>query len=372
MHIILLTETWIHNENQTLQLQIVNYTHYYNYRTDSRGGGVSAYTHNDLKHNLSESIYQDGNNYLWVQIDKLALDIGVVYNPGNTNLERFLDDYEAQLQQPKRAIVFGDFNIDLLTKNKTLKKYKQIVNESGYKILNKIKKTFCTRESVTKKSIIDHVSTNLKDQQYDITIINSSMSDHKHIYVQIKKIKPPPKVRLNYENINYKKLFASMELCGTETNNYFELENKIKQCLEDSKVLKTKILNPPQNDWVNNDILTGISERNHLWIQHKNDQGNQVLENNYKEMKERIAKLIQTTKNSYYYKLFTNCSKNPKKTWSLINNLANNKIKQNGTPTKLLIDSNIVTNSNEICEVFNNYFSIIGRVLADSIPKKKL
>lgn len=197
---------------------------------------MSAYVHNDLKHNLIESIYQDGNNYLWVQIDKFALDIGVVYYPGNTNLERFLDVYDAQLQQRQRAIVFGDFNIDLLTKNKTLQKYKQILKESGHKILNKINKTNCTRESNTKKSTLDHVNTNIKDEHFNMTIINPSMSDHKQIYLQINKMKPPPKIRLNYEITDYKKLYTSMESCGIEdiSNNYNELESKIKQCVEDN------------------------------------------------------------------------------------------------------------------------------------------
>ncbi|KAH9637817.1 hypothetical protein HF086_017595 [Spodoptera exigua] len=89
VHIIVLTETWIQNDTQALQLQIPNYTHYYNYRTDIRGGGVSAYIHNDLKHNLTQSTYQDGNNYLWVYLEKFAIEVGVVYNPGDTNIEKF-------------------------------------------------------------------------------------------------------------------------------------------------------------------------------------------------------------------------------------------------------------------------------------------
>lgn len=371
MHFILLTETWIQNENQILQLQITNYTHYYNYRTDIRGGGVSAYIHNDLKHSLIESTYQDGNNYLWVHIDKFALDIGVVYNPGDTNLERFLDVYETQLQQRKRAIVFGDFNIDLLTRNKTQKKYKQRINQMGHKILNKISKIYSTRDSATKKSIIDHVSTNLQNEQYNFAIINSSLSDHKQIYLQLNKWKPT-KVRFNYETINYSKLYATVESHGLENdlNNYEELESRIKQYIKENKVSRTKILNPPQEEWVNHDVITGISQRNHLWKQHRKNRENDILEKSFKQMRDKIAKLIQSTKNSYFYKLFTNNIKNPKKMWALINNLANNKINQNGAPTKLYSNSNLVTDTKEICEVFNNFFSNIGSILADKIPKK--
>lgn len=62
IHVILITETWIANETQAKDLQLPNYTHYYNFRMDKRGGGVSAFVHNNLKHNISESKYLDGNN----------------------------------------------------------------------------------------------------------------------------------------------------------------------------------------------------------------------------------------------------------------------------------------------------------------------
>ena len=103
-----------------MELQLPNYTHYYNYRTDAKGGGVSAYIHNSLKHNLSESEHLDGNNYLWIRLENYSIEIGIVYNPGNTNYGNFLTTLNKQIQKRNRAIFFGDFNIDLLTNNKKL------------------------------------------------------------------------------------------------------------------------------------------------------------------------------------------------------------------------------------------------------------
>lgn len=115
VHVVLLTETWLTSENQAVKIQINNYTHYYNYRTNSRGGGVSAYVHNNLAHRQINSVYKDGNNYLWIHLLNYGLDVGVVYNPGDTNFSNFLEEYESQLQHRKRAIVFGDFNIEIYT-----------------------------------------------------------------------------------------------------------------------------------------------------------------------------------------------------------------------------------------------------------------
>ncbi|CAH2086135.1 unnamed protein product [Euphydryas editha] len=369
IHVILLTETWISNENQALDLRIPNYTHYYNYRSDSRGGGVSAYIHNNLKSNLSESIYSGGNNYLWVQLEKYALEIGVVYNPGHTNFNDFLDLYESQLQHRNRTIVFGDFNIDLLTKDKKTKQYTDLLKGAGHILLNKITTKYCTRESSTKRSIIDHISTNLKKDSFHVPLIDSPMSDHKQFYLEIKKIKPPAKQRRQYEAINYEKLTTlatELEL-NKQSYNYIQLENQLKDLIYKSKAIKTKILNLPRNDWINKEVISEIDNRNALWVEVKKNKDDDNLKIEFQAKSSYVSKFIQNTKNNYYYKEFTKCYHKPKRMWNLINNLANNKIKQACAPSKLSVDSKYITDPKEICEIFNKYFSTIGPMLANKI-----
>ncbi|KOB77810.1 putative tick transposon [Operophtera brumata] len=365
------SETWIQNETQAKELQLPNYTHYYNYRTDKIGGGVSAFVHNNLNHSLSESNYLDGNNYLWIRLEKFALEVGLVYNPGHTNYKRFLETYDSQLQLRKRAIVFGDFNIDLLKKEKEIKQYKAVLKEAGFGLLNKISKKYCTRHSTTRKSIIDHVSSNLKNNNFHMAIINSSLSDHKQIYVELKKFKPIPKIQTKYEAIDYTKLHATAkEDKIDDLNDFTLLENKIKEYMQDSKTIKMKILNKPQKDWINKDILTGINQRNYIWTEHKKNPEDESLETEFKTKRDRTAKLIRDTKNSYYYKEFTKCINKPKHMWNLINKLVNNKGKESCAPPKLMVDSKLITNSCDICEVFNQYFSTIGPLLAEQIPMR--
>ncbi|KOB78836.1 putative tick transposon [Operophtera brumata] len=356
-HVILVTETWIRSETQALELTLPNYTHYYNYRTDKKGGGVSAFIHNNLKHSLSESIYLDGNNYLWIRLEKLALEVGVVYYPGDTSYRTFLEAYESQLQQRSRAIIFGDFNIDLLKKEKEVKQYKLLVDGAGFTILNKISKKYCTRHSTTRKSIIDHVSSNLKNNNYHMAIINSSMSDHKQIYLELKKFKPTPIIRTKYEAIDYQMLYTSLEKADSDelSNDFTLLENKIKYYTMNSKTTKTKILNQPQKDWINKDLLSEINQRNYLWTELKQNPEDDSLEEKFKTKRNYTAKLIQNTKDAYYYKEFTKFSNKPKSMWKLINNLANNKIKQSCAPSKLTIDSKLITDINDDLYWQNKY-----------------
>lgn len=371
VHVILLTETWIRTELQAQRLQLPNYTHYYNYRTNSAGGGVSAYVHNNIKHSLSESKYIGGNNYLWVKLEKFALEVGVVYNPGHTDFNEFLKEYEYQLEQRRRAIVFGDFNVDLLSKEKKTKQYKQLLKESGHRIINKVSKKFCTREGQTRKSILDHISTNLKKDNFHMITIDSPFSDHKQIYLEIKKVKPPPKISTTYKAINYTKLQSTVERRRFQevTDDYTTLERKIKHCIKDSEEIKTKILNRPQDDWINRNIISEINERNILWVELKKKPNNEILKTDFKKKSYEVTKLIQDTRDSYYYNKFTQNSKNPRKMWNLVNTLAVNKIQQNCAPPTLIFDSREIKDPYKICDTFNEYFSSIGQHLASLIPK---
>lgn len=81
-HIIIVTETWIKNDDDLQLLQIPSYTHYNNHRKSRIGGGVSIFVHNDLKHNFVEEICIDDEiHFLWIHLERQCLDIGAVYNP---------------------------------------------------------------------------------------------------------------------------------------------------------------------------------------------------------------------------------------------------------------------------------------------------
>ncbi|OWR55621.1 hypothetical protein KGM_200229 [Danaus plexippus plexippus] len=91
------------------------------------------YVHDSLNHNFVNESYIGGNNYLWDHLERYALDVGLIYYPGDTNFSRFLENFGNQLQLYKRGLVFGYFNIDLLnvTDNKT-KRYKALPQKFGY------------------------------------------------------------------------------------------------------------------------------------------------------------------------------------------------------------------------------------------------
>jgi hypothetical protein len=291
VHVILLTETWIKTEEDAKLVDLPNYDHMYNHRTDHRGGGVSIYVINTLTYKVTENLYLGGNNYLWIHLDKLSLDIGVIYKPGDTTLNPFLEVCSAQLEKRRRAIVIGDFNIDILKSNASTIAYKEMIEEAGYDILNKIDAKHCTRKTATTETILDHICSNLRDRNFHLAVIDSSLSDHNQLYLEVKKHVPIQKKTEQYEAIDYENLYkqlSSSKLTNI-SNEYSKLENYIISNVNRSKIIKKKIQNLPQDDWINKEIMTGITKRNILWKTLKNDPENEILKNAFKKERNKIS-----------------------------------------------------------------------------------
>lgn len=377
-HIAIVTETWIKDDNDLQLLQIPNYTHYHSHRKNRNGGGVSIFIHNNLQHNFIEEHCIDNDiHFLWIHLSRQNLDIGAVYNPNRKRVDSFLEAYSVHLDKRKRAVIFGDFNFDLLAPDRDTRKYKDTIKEAGYRILNKINRKHCTRETETTKTIIDHVCTNLKGNNINLCIIDSVMSDHKQIFLEIENYHPAPPEKVKYSAIDYKKLHECLEnsIKSREektTNEYNKLEQEILKSVCMSKINKTKILNPPRQDWINKEIINDINKRNELWHSYKNNISDKTLEENFKVSRSKVHKKIQETKKTYYLNFFQKHMKSPRSMWQGINKLARNNIKDSAGPKKIVMDSKTITDVKEICECFNKYFSSIGEVLASKIPNVHL
>ncbi|CAH2207953.1 jg27941, partial [Pararge aegeria aegeria] len=368
---IVITETWIKSKDEAKRLLLPGYTHYYNYRENTKGGGVSIFAHDNLKHNITEELCIAGMHYLWIHVSDYCLDIGVIYNPDRTNIKSFLETYSSQLQKRKRVIVFGDYNLDLLRSDRMTMDYKEMLKENGFSLLNKVEAKYCTRETSTTKTLLDHASTNLKSHVFHMAVIESSISDHKQLYLEVEKYKPVTKKKIEYEALDYKMLFKRVEkeMEGNITN-FSDLETILTNSIKTSKIKKTKILNPPRNDWINKNILIDIDKRNALWHQHKMSPKDDQIKHDFLKQRNAVTEKIQKVKREYYIKAFKECTKKPMKMWNLLNSLSNNKIKEICSPTKLNIVNDTITNPQRICESFNNYFSTVGSTLANSIPIK--
>lgn len=269
-------------------------------------------------------------------------------------------------------IVFGDFNYNLLKRSQPTSAYKRTIKEDGFFILNNIDPKYSTRETQTTRTILDHVCTNIKNQTFNLAIVESVISDHKHIYLEVNKLKTTKNKKTKYETINYEKfsnLLKDMKLSDCN-NEYEKLEKMLLDTMKICKETKTKILNPPKSDWINKEVIQAISKRNELGYTYiHSEQDNEIAKKEYLAERKKVQEYIQSTKSQYYLRLFKNCVKTPLKMWRLINDLSNNKVKSNSAPTKLETHLGPITDLKEICQYFNKFFANIGSVLANNIPQ---
>ena len=122
--------------------------------------------------------------------------------------------------------------------------------------------------------------------------------------------------------------------------------------------------------WITRGILKSIGFKNKLFrLSHKvNNQANVMK---YKAYRNALNRTIKIAKINYYQNFLTRNKNNAKKVWEAINDLTNRKTKTSA-PNKLQKENgDIITDSDEIAEEFNNFFVNIGSSMAKSIPSVK-
>ena len=88
----------------------------------------------------------------------------------------------------------------------------------------------------------------------------------------------------------------------------------------------------------------------------------------YKAYRNALNRTIKTAKINYYQNFLTRNKDNAKKIWEAINDLTNRKTKTSA-PNKLQKENgDIISDSEEIAEEFNNFFVNIGSSMAKSVP----
>ena len=84
---------------------------------------------------------------------------------------------------------------------------------------------------------------------------------------------------------------------------------------------------------------------------------------NYNKLKKFVEKHIKKAKHDYYTKYFKMHENDSRKQWSMINQILNRKMKSRERITKLVIDGKVLSNTTDITEAFNNYFSNVAKTM---------
>lgn len=353
-------------------------------------GGLAVYINNKhdclMREDLTvKEVYMEA---LFVEIRNKGKNIvvGNIYRRPNTNPRQFLARLDDVLSgicaENKTCLLCGDFNIDLL-KFETSGTARDLINScQASHFFNVITKP--TRVSDTSATLIDHIWCNKISTLLHSGIIYDDISDHFPVYALFKLscateevIPTTIKYRSFCENNILKFHEKLSEVCWNQvyqSNDPNEIminfSNVFNDCFNQvfplrEKVIKNITLDKP---YITQNIKEIINEKNKL--QRKFAKHPIKFGEEYRKIRNKVTKLIKNAKTNYYKNKLKDASGNGKKTWEIINTIMNRGRKSSSHNITLNIDNESITKPSHVASTFNNFFTNIGKNLAEAIPEQ--
>ena len=384
--IIAVTETWIQNNSSGPYCYLENYNFISNSRKVAKGGGVGLYIKNCHKFNLideltimNEKIFE--SIFIKIQLHNENLFCGNIYrSPSNDNHlnEKFLNNLYNCIHNSNESLnkcfITGDFNYDLSNQdNEHVCNFIEMMLEGHYfPVINKP-----TRITDTSATVLDHIWTNLHQQQIKSGVILNPLSDHLPVYMcfnlnkqnlyrpqQKRSFTPQSITKFNemLENIDINAI-----LNETNPNLAFKLlmdnyKSTFNYCFP---FIKQNIENKNKQPWFDNDLYLLMLKKNKCFKKFLKNRS--VLNKaNFNKERNTYNRALQEKKQSYFRQTFKKLSNNLKETWKNIN-------KQLGKVKSLVcssisINNNLVNDSLQITNYFNNYFVNVANNLVSDLP----
>lgn len=371
IHLIVLTETWIYpNEENCFNFN--NYTALHNCR-DTRGGGCSIYIREDLHYvqNNKHKIQIEDCNIVFLYLPKQKLSVIAIYRPPHSNCDVFSNELDKILEQQRNeCIIIGDMNLDLLKQTQTINNYQNIIQMNGFKFQNEVLPRNATRVTTNTASILDHIITN-KNLACTIKLEDSDISDHKVIYIEIKKLiylKKKEKVKRRFLMEN--KWLNNMQ--GKIEQNQITTFQQLAEIIDTTKNECTKeysIKIKQNNYWITREYLSKLKEKDALYVRWKRLK-NEYCENEFKKAKNKLNNLRKKLQKQYAERRFNEAVGNSKKTWVVLNEICNANKSKNKKIHKIINSTGkTVKNDKEMAQEFNMHFSKVGDTLAAKIKQ---
>ena len=362
------------------------------------GGGIGILVHNSLEfeplHELSvflPKVFE--SQFIRIKNNKNNFTIiGNVYRPNTApfaDLKRANYELNEILEKIKSYPIYkkcfdinlvGDFNIDLLkSKSHTdTSSYLDSLLEHGLLPIVSLP----TRVSQNSATIIDHISTSFTDDNYDVGLIVSDLSDHFPVFYTRQAAvdkSTPSKVKVRQMTEKNKQTFSKLlqdhnwdnVLFNSDPNSAFsDFFNHIDRYYDmafPEKPVKLSKRNKPNSPWITTGLLESRKHKQKLFSKKLRNPNPENTEK-YKTYNSSYTKLMRKARQLYYKNKFESFSKDCKKTWETINELLGRKKSFSDIPDTFISNGKILSGAVEIAEGFNDFFVNIGPSLSRSIP----
>lgn len=294
--IIAITETWLLQTNEHL-FKLNNYNAEFNSR-NTRGGGIAIYIRNDKKYKLIANNSINQIQYITILTQDNTY-ITLIYKPPqikNLTLRRVMENNI--FKRGKTQVIIGDININILEKcNNNVKMYKKMLTENNYKIMNQINKSEYTRyNTIGENTLLDHIITNRENIIIEIKTLDTPISDHRALLVNLNTIK---NITSKYECQKITKMNTTQIEKDIKNLKQImdikQLSISLQEIIEKNKTTY-KIKRKPENPWINNELIKNITLRNKLHKKYLKNKNNEIMKTNYTTQKKKNREVNQNNK----------------------------------------------------------------------------
>ena len=362
-HVIVLTETHI-RDNETKLFNLPGYEVEHCVRKSGRFGGVSIFVRKDFStFSLIHKLDFEMNNSLLINILKYDIRIAAFYRCRDSNCDNFLNRLDYVLDNYNNCYVFGDFNLDLFTRNTDpkVKKYYDLVQTNGYLFLNSL--SVPTRIDVTRNTAtcIDHILTDAIFHTSNLAFtvsVDDLFGDHKALLLSVTKDKRLVQKPSHFEfkKVDHARIISQNLISNASLNSFDSFQIDLKSIFQkNTQVLRKK--EKFKKPFMNVQILSYITIRHNYFRLKKKYPNSMKVLNRFIFYRNLVSKKIKAAKIEYYDKQFSYCQDDPKETWRNINNLLRNSdSKKESSCSTIKSNNTVMINRHQIVETFNAFF----------------
>ena len=382
--ILVLTETWLTIDDQST-CSVEGYNEFHTVRHAGRGGGVSVLCADILNArlipHLSVSNLTIETCVVHTVLKNQNLVVFAVYRPHSDSIENFngtlLAMLHDQVLKGKQVMLIGDINVDLLKCDSNyISAFVDTMQSVGFLPVITKATRFPPGDSHGAPSLLDHIWINRFDR-YVAGIISIDNTDHCPAFIKFPMlIAADNKVKLSFrthkvEQIEQFKnivhsIVADIDFLADGNSNTSRLVHDLNKAYIRCFPVKVKFVSKKriQKQWITPGILKSIKTKSRYFKLCKLGLISEQLNRKYKNC---LNSVIRQAKRNYFINSFNSNQSDIKKTWSVIKQLLAKKSKANSVKS-LIVNDTEITESSEIAEHFNNYFTEIAQTLDNQLP----
>ncbi len=342
---------------------------------DSNSGGLCLWIRADIPHQRMKDLeFTEKSIHIETMVFELRINKEIWYlvlaykNPKVQNITfiTYLSKlYESIFVQGKEIMLLGDFNIDMLISDNTLKNDLCDI----YALSNIVKEPTCYKKP--EGTLVDPIIVKNARRFAKSFTVTCGFSDCHNLVGCVTKLHAPPKKpnKVTYRSlknfdINDFKLEVSRmpffvgDIFEDESDKYWFKQQLFSNALNESAPIKTRSIKEEHIPYMNSTLRKAMYKRNMLRNIYRKDPKNNQKWEAYRKQRNKVVYFRKTAIRDY----FSSCSKpgaGPKVFWDAVGPFLakNSKSKRN---IMLKEDDKVITNTKEVCEIFAKFFSTIA------------